>query len=82
MTTAFAARAVRRDAVLARRNPVAKLAAGLVLTLALFTTIDPVTPAVAIAGQLAALPLFGLRYRDLARRGWPSPSPRWAYSCR
>jgi energy-coupling factor transport system permease protein len=61
----------RPDAALARRNPVAKLAAGLALTLVLFTTIDPVTPAIALAGELVAVPLFGLRYRDLARRAWP-----------
>jgi energy-coupling factor transport system permease protein len=61
----------RLDAPLARRNPVAKLAAGLALTLGLFATLDPVTPAIAIAGELAAVPLFGLRYRDLIRRGWP-----------
>jgi energy-coupling factor transport system permease protein len=57
--------------MLARRNPVAKLAAALVFTLALVTTLDPVTPAVAIAMELAVVPLFGVRYLALARRAWP-----------
>ena len=61
----------RPGAPLARRNPVAKLAAGLTLTVALFATLDPITPGIAIVAELAAVPLFGLRYRDLARRGWP-----------
>jgi energy-coupling factor transport system permease protein len=58
-------------AVLARRNPVAKVAAALVFSVALLASIDPVVPAAAIAVELAVLPLFGLRYRDLARRAWP-----------
>jgi len=56
---------------LARRNPVAKLAAALVFTLPLMATLDPLTPALALAIELAALPLFGLGYRMLARRAWP-----------
>ncbi|MFC0532603.1 energy-coupling factor transporter transmembrane component T family protein [Phytohabitans kaempferiae] len=55
----------------ARRNPVAKLAAALVFTVALVTTLDPVPPAVAIAVELALAPLFGVRYGTLARRAWP-----------
>ncbi|MET8911898.1 energy-coupling factor transporter transmembrane component T [Micromonospora sp. NPDC004551] len=58
-------------APLARRNPVAKLAAALVFTLVLVATLDPVAPAIAIAVELAVLPLFGVRYRVLARRAWP-----------
>ena len=58
-------------APLARRNPVAKLAAALVFTLILVATLDPVAPAVAIAVELAVLPLFGVRYPVLARRAWP-----------
>ncbi|MFF0656522.1 energy-coupling factor transporter transmembrane component T family protein [Micromonospora tulbaghiae] len=58
-------------APLARRNPVAKLAAALVFTLILVATLDPVAPAIAIAVELAVLPLFGVRYRVLARRAWP-----------
>ncbi|BCJ60816.1 ABC transporter [Micromonospora endophytica] len=61
----------RPDAPLARRNPVAKLAAALLFTFALMTTLDPVAPAIAIAVELAVLPLFGLHPRDLLRRAWP-----------
>jgi energy-coupling factor transport system permease protein len=62
---------VRGDAVLARRNPVAKLAASLALTFALLATLDPVAPALALAAELALVPLFGVRYTDLARRAGP-----------
>ncbi|MEU2616412.1 energy-coupling factor transporter transmembrane component T [Micromonospora sp. NPDC007271] len=58
-------------APLARRNPVAKLAAALLFSFILIATLDPVAPAIAIAIELALLPLFGVRYRVLARRAWP-----------
>lgn len=58
-------------APLARRNPVAKLAAAAVVAGALVVSLDPVAPAVALAVELAAVPLFGLRYGTLARRAWP-----------
>ncbi len=58
-------------APLARRNPVAKLAAALVLVLTLVVSLDPVGPAVALVAELAAVPFFGVRYRVLARRTWP-----------
>ncbi|MGC1214497.1 MAG: energy-coupling factor transporter transmembrane component T [Micromonospora sp.] len=58
-------------APLARRNPVAKVAAALVFSFVLISTLDPVAPAIAIAIELAVLPLFGIRYRMLARRAWP-----------
>lgn len=58
-------------APLARRNPVAKLAAALIFSFTLIATLDPVAPAVAIAIELAVLPLFGIRYTTLARRTWP-----------
>jgi energy-coupling factor transport system permease protein len=58
-------------APLARRNPVAKLGAALLFALPLIATLDPLTPAVALAVELALLPLFGVRYRVLARRAWP-----------
>ncbi|HEX6967537.1 MAG TPA: energy-coupling factor transporter transmembrane component T [Micromonosporaceae bacterium] len=58
-------------APLARRNPVAKLAAALVFALALLATLDPVAPAIAIGVELAALPFFGISYRALARRAVP-----------
>jgi energy-coupling factor transport system permease protein len=57
--------------VLARRNPLAKLVAALVPTLALLSTVDPVTPALFLAVELAALPLFGVRWTALLKRGWP-----------
>jgi energy-coupling factor transport system permease protein len=55
----------------ARRNPVAKLGAALLFSLPLIATLDPLTPALALAIELAVLPLFGVRYRVLARRAWP-----------
>ncbi len=67
----FAAPIARPDAPLARCNPVAKLAAGLALSFALLATLDPVAPAIALALELAVLPLFGIRYSDLLRRAAP-----------
>jgi energy-coupling factor transport system permease protein len=58
-------------APLARRNPVAKLAAALLFSLPLMATLDPLTPALGLAVELAVLPLFGVRYGALARRAWP-----------
>ncbi|MFG1996063.1 energy-coupling factor transporter transmembrane component T family protein [Actinoplanes sp. NPDC048988] len=58
-------------APLARRNPVAKLGAALLFTLPLLSTLDPLTPAIALAIELAVLPLFGVRLSVLARRAWP-----------
>jgi energy-coupling factor transport system permease protein len=55
----------------ARRNPVAKLVAALILTLVLLATLDPLTPTLYLAVELGTLPLFGLRPETLARRGWP-----------
>jgi energy-coupling factor transport system permease protein len=57
--------------VLARRNPVAKLAAALLFALPLVSTLDPLTPAIGLAVELAVLPLFGVSARDLLRRAWP-----------
>ena len=62
---------VRSSAPLARRNPVAKLLAATLFTAALLATLDPLTPALAIAAELVLLPLFGVRYGTLLRRGWP-----------
>ncbi|MGC4808541.1 energy-coupling factor transporter transmembrane component T family protein [Micromonospora sp. DT233] len=59
------------DAPLARRNPVAKVAAALVFSFTLLATLDPVAPAIALGVELAVLPLFGIRYRVLARRALP-----------
>ncbi|GLZ01351.1 energy-coupling factor transporter transmembrane component T [Actinoplanes sp. NBRC 103695] len=61
----------RATAPLARRNPVAKLAAALIFALPLVSTLDPLTPALGLAIELALLPLFGVRYGELARRAWP-----------
>lgn len=58
-------------APLARRNPVAKLAAAFVFSFALLAAVDPVAPAVALAIELALLPFFGVRYGTLLRRAWP-----------
>ncbi|WP_229402464.1 energy-coupling factor transporter transmembrane component T family protein [Micromonospora okii] len=58
-------------APLARRNPVAKVAAALVFSFVLLATLDPVAPAIALGVELAVLPLFGLRYGVLARRAAP-----------
>jgi energy-coupling factor transport system permease protein len=57
--------------ILARRNPVAKLGAALILSLALVATLDPVTPACALVVELVAMPFFGVRPGALARRAWP-----------
>ncbi|OMH34361.1 energy-coupling factor transporter transmembrane protein EcfT [Tersicoccus sp. Bi-70] len=64
-------RPARDRSVLARAHPLAKLAAALVLTVALLATTDPVCAGVALVGELALLPLAGLRLRTLLRRGWP-----------
>ena len=58
-------------APLARRNPVAKLGAALLFSLPLIATLDPLTPALALAVEICVLPFFGVRYRVLARRAWP-----------
>ena len=58
-------------APLARRNPAAKLGAALLFTLPLLVTLDPLTPALGLAVELAVLPLFGVPLGVLARRAWP-----------
>ncbi|WP_229072167.1 energy-coupling factor transporter transmembrane protein EcfT [Actinoplanes sp. DH11] len=59
------------SAPLARRNPVAKLAAALLFSLPLISTVDPFAPAVALVLELALLPLFGVRFGVLLRRAAP-----------
>ena len=59
------------DAPLARANPIAKLAAALVVMVALFLAVDPVTPALVLVAELAAVPLTGIAPGALARRVWP-----------
>jgi energy-coupling factor transport system permease protein len=58
--TAFAARA----------NPVAKLAVGLAVAVAMVLSLDPVTAGTALVLEVAALPWCGLSPVVLARRGW------------
>ena len=57
-------------APLPRANPVAKLAAGSVLLIALFVSLDGVTAGIVLAALVAALPLSGLSARDLLSRSW------------
>lgn len=57
-----------RSAVLARANPVAKLAVSLAVSVALLLTVDVVTAGVALLLELACLPWCGLRPRALLRR--------------
>jgi len=52
-------------------NPVAKLAATMVMTLTLLLSIDPVSAGVMLAFVLAALPFTGLGARMLWLRTWP-----------
>ncbi|HVM24163.1 MAG TPA: energy-coupling factor transporter transmembrane component T [Candidatus Limnocylindrales bacterium] len=58
-------------APLARSNPVAKLGAATILMATLFVAVDPVTPALVLAAELAAVRLAGIPARTLARRIWP-----------
>ncbi len=62
---------VDASAPLARRGPLAKLGAALVVMAALLVTVDPLTPAVLLAAELLALPFAGVPPRTLLRRGWP-----------
>lgn len=61
----------RPGGLLARANPVSKLAAALVLTVALLLTVDWVSASVALLFELALLPLAGVRLGTLLGRGWP-----------
>ena len=51
------------DAALARFNPVAKIAAAGILMVGLLVTLDPVTPAVLLAIELAVVPFTGVSLR-------------------
>jgi energy-coupling factor transport system permease protein len=53
------------------RAPIAKLAAALILPVMLLFSLNPIVPAIVLAGELIAVPFFGLRYRDLWKRAWP-----------
>ena len=58
-------------APLVRANPVAKLAAALVILVALFASLDAVTAAVMLLGLVALVPVAGLPVRGLVARLWP-----------
>ena len=58
-------------APLARANPVAKLLAAVVLMGVLFVSVDPLTPAIVLAGLAACVPLTGIAVRDLLTRSRP-----------
>ena len=59
-------------APLARAHPLAKIGAALVLMFALFITIDPLTPALVLIAEIAAVPLIGIPSRALFRRALPA----------
>src|SRR3954451_11963415 len=71
MTTTVDAPAADVDtsAFAARANPVAKLAVGLVVAIALILSLDVVTAGTALALELLALTWCGVRPRALWRRG-------------
>lgn len=58
-------------APLAGANPLAKIAAALILMVALFASLDGVTAAVILLGLVAVLPASGLPLRALLSRSWP-----------
>jgi energy-coupling factor transport system permease protein len=59
------------SALLARANPVAKLASAAVLLLVLFVSVDAVVPAVILVGIGTAVRFSGIGARDLIARTWP-----------
>ena len=59
------------DAALARFNPVAKITAAVVVAVGLLVTLDPLTPSLLLAVELAVVPLTGVSPGRLARRCWP-----------
>ncbi|PYI65552.1 cobalt transporter [Arthrobacter livingstonensis] len=61
----------RSRAWLSRANPLAKLGAGMAITLVLLVSVDWVSATVALVLELALLPLAGLAAGTLLRRGWP-----------
>ena len=61
----------RSTAWLAGANPLAKLGAGMVLTLVLLISVDWVSATVALVLECALLPLAGLSAGMLLKRGWP-----------
>ncbi|WP_104086203.1 energy-coupling factor transporter transmembrane protein EcfT [Arthrobacter sp. GMC3] len=63
--------APRSTAWLAGANPLAKLGAGMVITIVLLLSVDWVSATVALALEVLLLPLAGLSAGALLRRGWP-----------
>ncbi|WP_104111053.1 energy-coupling factor transporter transmembrane protein EcfT [Arthrobacter sp. N199823] len=61
----------RSTAWLADANPLAKLGAGMVLTIVLLISVDWVSATVALVLECALLPLAGLSAGLLLKRGWP-----------
>jgi energy-coupling factor transport system permease protein len=60
------------DVALSRINPVAQLTAIVVVTVALLTTLDMVTPAVVVAAELCLFPAAGMTsVRTIWLRTWP-----------
>ena len=59
-------------APLASAHPLAKIAAALVLMLALFITVDPLTPTLVLVAEIIAIPLIGVPARALLRRALPA----------
>lgn len=60
-------------APLARANPTAKLGAAALLMLALFVSVDLLTPVLLLVAVLAAIPFTGIGLRTLLGRVWPIP---------
>jgi energy-coupling factor transport system permease protein len=56
---------------LARRNPLAGVTASAAVSTAAVVAVDPLTPALLLAGTLLVVPLTGLGVRQLALRLWP-----------
>lgn len=63
--------ATRPDALLARRNAMARIGAAAVVMLALFAATDLVTAGLLLAAVLVAVPLAGIPPGGLVRRSWP-----------
>ncbi len=61
----------RPAALLPTANPAVKILAVVVVVVAAFAAIDPVTPALLLIGELGLLPLSGSSPRLLALRAWP-----------
>jgi len=59
-------------APLAGAHPLAKIAAALILMVALFITIDPLTPTLVLIAEAGAIPLIGVPLRALLRRALPA----------